>query len=103
MLFIKIYLLVGFLYTSYRLVYVFGIYEVFETIVNIILTMFFWILDIVIYVTKVIGKHRYYKYTGKDFVSIGDGIKLGFKRNNRLYVYTRLCFINKNKLKELRK
>lgn len=103
MLFIKIYLLVGFLYTSYRLVYVFGIYEVFETIVNIILTMFFWILDIVIYVIKRIGKHRYYKYTSKDYVSIGDIIKLGFKRNNNLYVYTRLCFIKKNKLKELRK
>lgn len=103
MLFVKIYLLIGLVYTIYRLIHFFGINDVFEIIFNSILTILFWILDVVIYITKVIGKHRYYKYTGKDFVSIGDVIKLGIKRNNSLYVYTRLCFINKNKLKELRK
>lgn len=103
MLILKIYLLVGVGYTIYRLIHVFGIQEVFRTIGDMILTILFWILDFVIYIIKEVGKRRYYKHTGKDYVSLGDIIKLGFKKNNNLYVYTRLCFINKNKLKELRK
>lgn len=103
MMFVKFYLLVGVVYTIYRLIHVYSLREVGSTIVYMILTILFWILDVVTSMTKIIGKSRYYKYTGKDYVSIGDILKLGFKRNNNLYVYTRLCFINKNKLKELRK